>query len=111
MTAYKYAHLGLLAATPATTLAFCYAALQLVASSSYSVYGKPADSPVHESAACQPNTVQGHAAQFTESAVRTYAATQSSFKAVILRHATIMGADPQARLGKLATSEHCLTLS
>eukprot|EP00878_Enallax_costatus_P041967 GHUV01048907.1.p1 GENE.GHUV01048907.1~~GHUV01048907.1.p1 ORF type:complete len:227 (-),score=55.40 GHUV01048907.1:561-1241(-) len=85
-----------------TVVALCYATLQLVASSSYSVYGKPTTYPVQESAACQPNTVQGHAALFTESAVRTYAAAEAPFKAAILRHAGIMGADPQARLGSFA---------
>eukprot|EP00775_Hariotina_reticulata_P004550 gene4550-4802_t len=54
-----------------------------------------------DAAACQPVTPLGHATLFRESAVRSCAATAPGFAAVILRHGSIMGADPHARLGQL----------
>lgn len=76
-------------------------------SSSYSVYGQPDAYPVAESAAKQPTTAHGHAALFTEGAVELYAAKKPFFNALLLRHGSVMGTDPHARIGEqLAASKH-----
>lgn len=72
----------------------------LVFSSSATVYGDPASTPINESAACAPANPYGQTKWFVEKILADVAKSNPSFKSVILRYFNPVGAHSSGLIGE-----------
>ena len=73
---------------------------ELVFSSSATVYGDPASTPINESAACAPTNPYGQTKWFVEKILADVARSNLGFKAVILRYFNPVGAHSSGLIGE-----------
>lgn len=74
--------------------------MQLIFSSTCAVYGNPEHLPVTEATPTKPINPYGKAKLAAEEILRDYAASDSSFSALILRYFNVYGSDPDGLIGE-----------
>jgi UDP-arabinose 4-epimerase len=77
--------------------------MQLVFSSTCAVYGNPNELPVTEATPTNPINPYGKAKLAAEEVLRDYAASDSNFRAVVLRYFNVYGSDPDGLIGEYSS--------